>query len=109
MAEMETIFEDAYRTPSSTLLRYDSYYYLSKSGILWLDDKGCVDHQINVEGILELLEGILELLEKLGKLNDTDSVNLVCLWSPRTYVKDILCIVVSKRWTFFIQTSPMRR
>lgn len=71
MADMERIFEDAYPNPDSSTLRSVDAYYLTNSGILYLFQMTRnVDHKINAEGILELLE-------KLGKLDDMDSVNLV--------------------------------
>lgn len=71
MAELETIFEDAYRTPGSNTLHSVDSYYLSNSGTLWLFQMTrVIGHRTN-------LEGILELLEKLNKLYDTDNANLV--------------------------------
>lgn len=71
LADVERIFEDAYRNPGSSTLRSVDSYYLTNSGVLWLFQMTRnVDHKINAEGILELLE-------KLGKLDDMDSVNLV--------------------------------
>jgi len=71
MADLEQIFEEAYRQPGSSTLRSVDSYYMTKTGILWLFQMTRnVNHQINVEGILELLE-------KLGKLEDTRNVNLV--------------------------------
>ena len=69
-ADMEQIFEKAYREPdSSTLRSVDSYYKTEKE--LWLFQMTRnVDHKVNVEGVLELLE-------KLKMLQDTDAVNLV--------------------------------
>ena len=72
MAQLEQVFEDAYRQPDSSTLRSGvDAYYLTKSGVLWLFQMTRnVDHKVNVEGVLELLE-------RLGKLEDTDNVNLV--------------------------------
>eukprot|EP00523_Entomoneis_sp_CCMP467_P011992 CAMPEP_0168717824 /NCGR_PEP_ID=MMETSP0724-20121128/197_1 /TAXON_ID=265536 /ORGANISM="Amphiprora sp., Strain CCMP467" /LENGTH=520 /DNA_ID=CAMNT_0008764309 /DNA_START=64 /DNA_END=1627 /DNA_ORIENTATION=+ len=71
MADMERVFEDAYRQPDSSTLRSVDAYYMSNSGVLWLFQMTRdINHKINVEGLLELLE-------KFNKLQDTENVNLI--------------------------------
>ena len=71
MAKLEQIFEEAYRQPKSDTLRSVDSYFLTATGVLWLFQMTRnINHQINVEGLLELLE-------TLGKLQDTQNVNLV--------------------------------
>ena len=55
-AELEQIFEEAYRQPESDTLRSVDSYFLTKAGVLWLFQMTRnINHQINVEGLLELL------------------------------------------------------
>ena len=71
MANLEQIFMEAYRQPESDTLRSVDSYFLTETGVLWLFQMTRnINHQINVEGLLELLE-------TLGKLQDTQNVNLV--------------------------------
>ena len=71
MAKLEQIFEEDYRQPESDTLRSVDSYFLTEAGVLWLFQMTRnINHQINVEGLLELLE-------TLGKLQDLQNVNLV--------------------------------
>ena len=72
MAELEQVFKDAHRQPDSSTLSSVDAHYLTKCGVLWLFQMTRnVDHKVN-------MEGVLELLERLGKLEDTDKPCFRC-------------------------------